>query len=246
MKKWRSSSVLVGFLFSFVLIATLLTPAGTGAFERDSKWDSTYSKGSQLYLIHCAACHGKNGEGGVGVPLNLQSFLSVAPEGYIRRSIFYGRLPRQMIPFGTFLKKEDIEAIAAYVRSWQLRDYAGIDQKRVAGSVSRGKLFFDGMCSGCHGRDGLGGPQVGGGHVTTAMAGYAGPALNNLGFLKSATDGYIKATMMQGRVGTPMGAYLKGKQGMVELTEEEINDIVAYIRTWEKRDSGPVDPWRDK
>ena len=178
MKKWRSFPVLVGFLFSVLLIATFLFPAGAGAFERDSKWDSVYSKGSRLYLIHCAACHGKNGEGGVGVPLNLQSFLSVAPEGYIRRSIFYGRLPRQMIPFGTFLKKEDIEAIAAYVRSWQLRDYAGIDQKRVAGSVSRGKLFFDGMCSGCHGRDGLGGPQVGGGHVTNAMAGYAGPALN--------------------------------------------------------------------
>ena len=82
--------------------------------------------------------------------------------------------------------------------------------------------------------------------MTNAMAGYAGPALNNQGFLKSATDGYMKATMMQGRVGTPMGAYLKGKQGMVELTEEEINDIVAYIRTWEKRDSGLVDPWRDK
>ncbi len=246
MKKWRSFPVLVGFLLTSMLIVTFLFPTETKAFERDSKWDSVYSKGSRLYLTHCAACHGKDGEGGVGLPLNLQSFLSVAPEGYIRRSIFYGRLPRHMLPFGIFLKKEQIEAIATYVRSWQLRDYAGIDQNRVAGSVSRGKLFFDGMCSGCHGRDGLGGPHVGGGHVTNAMAGYAGPALNNQGFLKSATDGYIKATMMQGRVGTPMGAYLKGKQGMVELTEEEINDIVAYIRTWEKHGSGPVDPWRAK
>ena len=50
---------------------------------------------------------------------------------------------------------------------------------------------------------------------------------------------------MSGRVGTPMGAYLKGKQGFVELTEKEINDLVAYIRSWEKKGGGPRDPWRD-
>ncbi|MBI2881045.1 MAG: c-type cytochrome [Candidatus Tectomicrobia bacterium] len=223
-----------------------LWAAGVAAFEGDSKWNSAYSQGRKLYLTQCAACHGQNGEGAIGLPLNLQSFLSVAPEGYIRRSIFYGRLPRQMPPYASVLKKEEIEAISAYVRSWQVRDYVGLDVKRVAGSVSNGKLLFNGLCAGCHGSDGLGGPQVGGGHVTNAMAGYAGPALNNPGFLKSATDGYIKATMMQGRVGTPMGAYLKGKQGMVELAEEEINDIVAYIRTWETRDAGSADPWRDQ
>jgi cytochrome c oxidase cbb3-type subunit 3 len=216
------------------------------AFERDSKWNSAYSTGHRLYNQHCASCHGKSGEGIVGLPLNLQSFLSVAPQGYIERSIFYGRLPRSMPPYSAILKKEEIEAIVSYIRSWQVTDYVGIDQNRIAGSVSNGKQMFDGMCVGCHGRDGLGGPQVGGGHVTNAMAGYAGPALNNQGFLKAATDGYIKATMMQGRVGTPMGAYLKGKQGMVELTEGEINDIVAYIRSWEKQDSGPVDPWRER
>ncbi|MFQ5682207.1 MAG: c-type cytochrome [Candidatus Binatia bacterium] len=224
---------------------TFFPSAEAIAFERDSRWNSSYSKGRSLYLIQCAACHGKNGEGGVSLPLNLQSFLAVAPPGYIRRSIFYGRLPRPMAAFGTILKKEEIESIAAYVRSWQLQDYKGIDMNRVAGSVSNGKFLFDGICSGCHGRDGVGGPQVGGGHVTSSIAGYTGPSLNNQGFLKSATDGYIKATLMYGRVGTPMGSYLKGKQGFVELSEEEISDIVAYIRSWEKRDAGPRDPWRE-
>ena len=56
MEKWHSFPVLVGFLFSFVLIPSLLSPTGTYTLERDSKWDSVYSKGSQLYLIHCAAC----------------------------------------------------------------------------------------------------------------------------------------------------------------------------------------------
>ncbi|MFQ5847260.1 MAG: c-type cytochrome [Candidatus Methylomirabilales bacterium] len=218
---------------------------GAAAFERDSRWNTSYSEGRALYLKYCSACHGTDGEGRIGLPLNLQSFLTVAPPGYIRRSIFYGRLPRQMTPFGTILSKKEIEAIATYVRGWQVQDYKGIDVRRVAGSVSNGKLLFNGICSGCHGRDGVGGPQVGGGHVTSAIAGYAGPSLNNQGFLKSATDGYIKATLMYGRVGTPMGAYLKGRQGFVELSEEEINDIVAYIRSWERQDAGPQDPWRE-
>lgn len=235
------TSVVIGLL----ALAAFSSTKGS-AFERDSKWNSAYSTGQNLYKQHCATCHGMSGEGLVGLPLNLQSFLSVAPEGYIKRSIFYGRLPRAMPPYSQILTKEQIEAVASYVRSWQVVDYDGIDRNRIAGSVSNGKKMFDGMCIGCHGRDGIGGPQVGGGHVTNAMAGYAGPALNNQGFLKAATDGYIKATMMRGRVGTPMGAYLKGKQGMVELTEEEINDIVAYIRSWEKQDSEPVDPWRER
>lgn len=222
----------------------LLWYGGASAY-RDSRWNDSYSKGQRLYATHCGACHGKSGEGGIGLPLNLQSFLSVAPGGYIRRSIYYGRLPRQMIAYNTLLKKEEIEAIATYVRSWQVEDYKGIDAGRISGSVESGKQFYDGICSGCHGAGGVGGPQVGGGHVTSAIAGYSGPALNNQGFLKSATDGYIKATLMHGRVGTPMGSYLKGRQGFVELIEKEIDDIVAYIRSWEKADAGSRDPWRD-
>lgn len=241
----------IGLLLMLVLLLlagpleSLFQGKGASAFERDSRWNAAYSEGSSLFLKHCAVCHGKDGEGGIGLPLNLQSFLTVAPSGYIRRSIFYGRLPRPMIAFGTILKKEEIESIATYVRSWQVQDYKGINAKRIAGSKSNGKQLFNGICSGCHGTDGLGGPQVGGGHVTKAIAGFPGSALNNQGFLKSATDGYIKATLMYGRVGTPMGAYLKGKQGFVELSEEEINDIVAYIRSWEKQDAGPLDPWRE-
>lgn len=239
--------ILLVFIFSVSLGLGWFLPGGKNASAyRDGSWDSSYSKGQRLFTQFCSACHGKNGEGGIGLPLNLQSFLSVAPEGYIRRSIFYGRLPRQMIPFSQILKKDQIESIATYVRSWQVTDYKGIDVKRVSGSIANGKMMFNGMCAGCHGINGTGGPQVGGGHVTNAMAGFAGPSLNNQGFLKSATDGYIKATLMSGRVGTPMGSYLKGKQGFVELRENEINDLVAYIRSWEKQGGGPKDPWRNK
>ncbi len=67
-----------------------------------------------------------------------------------------------------------------------------------------------------------------------AVSGIGGPALADQGFLKSATDGYIKATLMYGRIGTPMGAYLKGRQGFVELREFEIDNVIAYLRSLQK------------
>ncbi len=81
-----------------------------------------------------------------------------------------------------------------------------------------------------------GGPNAGGGHVIGAVSGIGGPALADPGFLKSATDSYSKATLMYGRVGTPMGAYLKGRQGFVELYEQEIDDIVTYLRSLEEKE----------
>ncbi|HKJ89160.1 MAG TPA: DUF302 domain-containing protein, partial [Gammaproteobacteria bacterium] len=54
------------------------------------------------------------------------------------------------------------------------------------------------------------------------------PALNNSGFLAAASNAFIKATMLRGRGGTPMTAY----GGAEKLTDQEMDDLVAYIRSW--------------
>lgn len=54
------------------------------------------------------------------------------------------------------------------------------------------------------------------------------PALNNPGFLASASDALIKTAVMHGRAGTPMASFLE--QG---LKERDINDIVANVRRFE-------------
>lgn len=221
-------------LFGAALL--LFTPALGFDFQRDPRWNDAYSKGQRLYLKNCAACHGRDGEGGLGLPLNLQSFLVVAPENYIKKSILYGRPGRLMPAFEKMLKPEEVEAIVSFVRSWQFQEGVPVKKGPVKGDPENGRSLFQGICTGCHGLNGEGGPAgLGGAHITSTITAARGPALNNQGFLKSATDGYIKATLMYGRVGTPMGAYLKGRQGFVELTEQEINDIVAFIRSWEKR-----------
>jgi cytochrome c oxidase cbb3-type subunit 3 len=200
-------------------------------FDRDSGWNVTYSRGRALFEEKCAACHGEQGKGGFGLPLNLQSFLIIADIGYLVRSMRYGRPIRNMPSFEGELKRADMRAIAYYIKSWQYQPSVELPKTPGNGDVVVGKALFDGLCTGCHGLDGKGGPVAGGGHVIGAVSGIGGPALTDPGFLKSATDRYIKATLMMGRVGTPMGAYLKGRQGFVELRESEIDSIVAYIRT---------------
>ena len=52
------------------------------------------------------------------------------------------------------------------------------------------------------------------------------PALNNIGFQHSISDGMLKATLMRGRHQTPMPSITE-----IGLTEQDANDLVAFIRT---------------
>ena len=201
------------------------------AFVRDSGWNQIYSHGQALFEENCADCHGEHGRGGLGLPLNLQSFLVIADTGYLIRSMRFGRPMRGMPSFAEDMSEADIRAVALYIKSWQYQPSIQVANGPIRGDAGEGRALFKGLCAGCHGLEGEGGPNAGGGHVIGAVSGIGGPALADPGFLKSASDGYIKATLMYGRVGTPMGAYLKGRQGFVELRESEIDNVVAYLRS---------------
>ncbi len=210
-------------------------PVSQRAFDRDGAWNNNYSTGRALFEENCSGCHGEHGRGGLGLPLNLQSFLIIADTGYLIRSMRHGRPLREMPAFENELTPAQMRAIALYIKSWQYQP--SMQLPAVAkGDIVEGKALFSGLCAGCHGIGGKGGPIAGGGHVIGAVSGIGGPALADPGFLKSATDRYIKATLMFGRVGTPMGAYLKGRQGFVELRESEIDSIVAYLRSLQPKD----------
>jgi len=211
------------------------TPVSQRAFDRDSGWNSSYSEGRTLFEEHCSGCHGEHGRGGLGLPLNLQSFLTIADTGYLVRSMRNGRPLREMPSFEKDLTPAQMRAIALYIKSWQYQPSMRLPLVG-NGDLDEGKALFSGLCVGCHGIGGKGGLVAGGGHVIGAVSGIGGPALADPGFLKSATDRYIKATLMFGRVGTPMGAYLKGRQGFVELRESEIDSIVAYLRSLQPKD----------
>ena len=185
--------------------------------------------GAQLYGRNCASCHGAKGDGGIGVPLALPSFQAGINDDYLRKTIKLGR-PGRVMPSFSSLSEDEIEALVRHVRSWRKGPAPVFSASLVKGDPKHGGKLFAQYCAACHGVNGEG---VQGTGVTFSRARdlpIMAPALHNPGFLAAAPDAMIKATLMKGREGTPMVSFLK--QG---LKEKDINDIVSYVRSFEKQ-----------
>jgi mono/diheme cytochrome c family protein len=231
----RSKYVLISFLT--VALSASLALAG------DAK------KGEDLYQANCSACHGDKGQGRggpmgwftggggevtelIGNQLNSQNFLAMATDEYLKKSILDGRPGRPMPSWKGTLKDKDIEDIIAFMRTWQkpMTHPIRLSDAPVYGDPAAGKELFNAFCYECHGRKGEG----------TEF----GPALNNQAFLGAASDDFIKQTVMRGRDGTIMLSFAKGDPSAnVDLEEEQIEDIVAFIRTWDKKAKERLEPW---
>lgn len=170
--------------------------------------------GAKLYLANCATCHGVEGEGGKGLALNRQSFLVVASDVYLVKSMLYGR-PTRGCPPKKELSKDEFVSIASFIKGWQKEKSVTVPNNKVQPFASvRGKELFA-LCAGCHEADGSG-----------AM----GPSLIDPGFQASAPDGFIRGTIMLGREGTPMAGFYKEAGHVAALSEKDIDEVVAYIR----------------
>jgi cytochrome c oxidase cbb3-type subunit 3 len=190
-------------------------------------WAAAPPDGEKLFAQNCAACHGDHGTGGIGVPLALPSFQATISDDYIRKTIRNGR-PGRVMPSFSFLSTDEVDAIVNYVRAWNKGKPITYSTAAVKGDPSHGKKLFAKNCAACHGANGEGGKGTGVTFSRPRNLPIMAPALHNPGFLASATDEMIKATLMKGREGTPMASFLK--RG---LNEKDINDIVAFVRSFE-------------
>lgn len=86
-------------------------------------------------------------------------------------------------------------------------------------AVARGEELFATHCATCHGPEGRGDGKT------------PAPGLNNRAFLEGATDADIQETITYGRPGTRMRAF--GLQRGGPLGDQQIQDLVAFIRHWE-------------
>ena len=184
--------------------------------------------GRALYDANCASCHGYDGSGGVGIPLSLPAFLKSVPNEYLSKTIRYGREGRVMPAF-TYLSDAQITAIVKHVRGFSDVKAAELTLGSVQGDLKNGARLYAKNCAACHGSEGEGGKGTGVTFSRPRDLPVTAPALNNKGFLAAASDKMIKATLMDGREGTPMQSFLK--QGM---TESDINDVVSYVRNFER------------
>lgn len=185
--------------------------------------------GGDLYAANCAACHGDQGAGGVGVPLSLPSFLENVDDEFLRQTIRHGR-PGRVMPAFAALSDAQVDAIVGFIRSWSGKPSPQFSRDSVKGDATKGKSLFAGYCAACHGENGEGGMGTGVTFSRHRDLPIIAPALNNSGFLAAASDGMIRHTLQYGREGTPMRSFLV--QG---LSEQDIENLVSYVRSFDGR-----------
>ena len=184
------------------------------------------SKGKQLFEQNCMVCHQEDaiGKPGFAPSLTNKELLSIASDKFLLSTIRDGRPGTAMPPFA-HLGRDAIVAIGVYLRSYgQLPERAEqVDaQHEARGDPQLGKVWFEEICSTCHGMNGDG-----------YIAGGTGTAIGKSGFLNKASDGFIRTTIKYGRSNTRMRGF-SGAEGIANLSDKEIDDIIVYMRTLAK------------
>lgn len=210
----------------FTLLCLALAPAhAADATTADAQ------TGAALYAQRCAACHGEDGGGGVGVPLSLPDFQATVDDAYLAKTIRLGRSGRVMPAFPD-LDDARLQALVQHVRTLvpPPAKKAAVKVRVRPGNAARGAKLYARHCASCHGANGEGGHGTGVTFSRPRDYPILAPALHNPGFLAAASDAVIKATLMHGRRGTPMRSFIA--QG---LKERDIDDLVAHVRSYERQ-----------
>jgi cytochrome c oxidase cbb3-type subunit 3 len=140
--------------------------------------------GHTLFGDNCAACHGREAQGGKGFPsLTTDSWLWGGMPDKIAETIRVGinsthpeSRVSQMLAFGRdgMLPRSDIESVVAYLRSLSPphSGEAGVTMEQRAA----GQAVFAKNCASCHGEQAMGNPDLGAPNLTDQFWIYGGDA----------------------------------------------------------------------
>ena len=210
--------LLMGLLLTGGLYA-VLSPASAQTSAADQ---STVAQGRNLFLVGCASCHGKHGEGIVtkrgtqyGPPL---AGVGAAAVDF---QVGTGRMPMARPGVQAASKKvvyspEEISALAAYVASLgpgpAIPDKSAYDPTGASNAdIVRGGQFFKTNCTACHNFAASGGALPGGKFAPS---------------LKGVSDKHIYEAMLTGPQQMPVFS-----NGVV--TSDEKRQIIAYLNSME-------------
>lgn len=201
----------------------LLTTMSTSVLAADTE---TIKKGEALYNQNCSVCHQADaiGKPGFAPSLTNPELLSISSDKFFEGTIRDGRVGTGMPPF-SHLGRKNTQAIVAYLRSHSKlpnRSKVVDEQPRSFGDERKGKQWFNDICSTCHGVNGDG-----------YAAGGTGTAIGTAGFLHKVSDGFIRETIKYGRSNTRMLGF-SGTAAMANMSDQEIDDVIAYMRTLTK------------
>lgn len=177
--------------------------------------------GERIYQQQCFACHGDDGKGSgakEGTAINNQHFLNNYSDKDLYNQVKYGREGTVMPAYGSNLSEDDLNNIVAYMRNWQKKSIELEAPPKVSGDPENGKKLYDLFCATCHGIDGAGKKKM-------------GTVLTSPQKLQYTTDQQLWISAAYGREDTRMAPSLEGADGIRQLSEQEISDIITYIRT---------------
>ena len=207
--------------------------------------DAFLDRGRERYEIYCGLCHGADAKGGGAIhlratelveaghatwvpPTNLTvQLIADQADGLLFETISEGR--RTMPGYAAQIPAEDRWAIIAYLRVLQeveAMNALSPEEMAALGAASRGELLFTSKtCIVCHKFD-------------DSFA--VGPSLLNIlgseitldtGEKIIADEAYIKESILDPMAKTRQGA-TKGAMAIAgPLTDEEISDLIEYIKT---------------
>jgi cytochrome c oxidase cbb3-type subunit III len=238
--KMNSKNRLTLVSFGLMLVIGLAFFWTAIAFAQDND-PPELELGLQVYAANCTVCHGAMGEGRVGATL-AKDWPSIRPELATAASIADG-VPGSAMPAwsqenGGPLTAEEIAAVVAYVLSWQTGGMLESVQvptvttrppiapvPEVEGDPNQGAVLYDYNCAVCHGKNGEG--RIG------------ATLTKNWGSIRP--DLAIQNTIVRGSAGALMPAW--GQENGGPLTLPEIDDIVAFVMSWETlavADTAPI------
>ncbi|MEN0062264.1 MAG: c-type cytochrome [Myxococcota bacterium] len=174
-------------------------------------------EGARLYARYCALCHGEDREGyaaDYAPSLRSPELLGAAPQGYLWTAISYGRPGTAMAAFaeqqGGPLTQDNQRTLYEWLLDASDVPREPVEDATIEGNPELGAAVYQSHCAACHGEDGAGG---------------TGTALANQVFLATASDTFIRHTVVHGRSGTPMLGFAD------RLSEDEVNGVVAFLRS---------------
>ena len=222
-------------LISILVLLVLATYIPATAQEGDDI--EIYELGANIYSENCAACHGDDGQGRIGATL-AKDWSSIRPDLRIRETIERGIQGTVMPAWGQSrggpLNDQEIDAVTLYILSWESSGPRYIyplptansrlvltPPPGVTGDPNRGAQLFTLNCALCHGAEGEG--RIGGNL--------------NKDWPSLRPDLLVKSVIENGVEGSVMPAWSRVNGG--PLSDEDINDIVAFILTQSGAETTP-------
>lgn len=186
-------------------------------------------QGITLYAQQCVACHGADGLGTSLAPALNDPSVREKTHDDLERTILKGSPGTLMAPWENSLTNEEVTALVTLITQWDQVPSGSIPAPDrpvpvTEESLALGAELYTNNCSRCHAPEGQGTPRA--------------PSLNVKGYLEDTNDAAIQQIVTLGVPGTSMPAW--GDR----MSDDEIQAIVGFIRSWEPTAPEVAEPAR--